>query len=137
MAPEIILEGDVDERADVYALGCVAYYMLTGTHVFEADTPMKMFVQHLQTPPVPPSARTDQPIPRELDELVLACLAKDRHLRPQNAHEVLRLVDRCLPGVGWDGAAASEWWEEHLAELTLPLAVTSDQPTVETLLVPR
>ena len=65
MAPEIVLEGAVDERADVYALGCVAYYMLTGRHVFEADTPMKMFVQHLQTPPIPPSERTDHPIPRE------------------------------------------------------------------------
>jgi serine/threonine-protein kinase len=137
MAPEIVLEGEVDERADVYALGCVAYFMLTGRHVFEADTPMKMFVQHLQTPPVPPSELTDRPIPRELDELVLACLAKDRHRRPQNAHEVLRLLDRCRFGAAWDGVTASAWWEEHLAELALPLAVTSDQPTVETLLVPR
>jgi serine/threonine-protein kinase len=137
MAPEIVLEGEVDERADVYALGCVAYYMLTGRHVFEADTPMKMFVQHLQTLPVPPSERTDQPIPRELDELVLACLEKDRHRRPQNAHEVLRLLDRCRFNAAWDGAAASAWWEEHLTELALPLAVTSEQPTVETLLVPR
>ena len=60
MAPEIILgEGEVDRRADVYALGCVAYYLLTGQLVFEADTPMKMFLQHVQTPPVPPSQRTE------------------------------------------------------------------------------
>src|SRR5438128_7244759 len=78
MAPEIILgEGDVDPRADVYALGCVAYYLLTGQLVFEADTPMKMFLQHLQTPPIPPSQRTELRIPRELDELVLSCLEKD------------------------------------------------------------
>ena len=72
MAPEIILgEADVDRRADVYALGCVAYYLLTGQLVFEADTPMKMLMQHVHAKPVPPSQRTELPIPRELDELVL------------------------------------------------------------------
>ena len=88
MAPEIILgEGDVDRRADVYALGCVAYFLLTGQLVFEADTPMKMLLQHLQAEPMPPSQRTELPIPRELDELVLACLEKDPAKRPQNAEE--------------------------------------------------
>ena len=70
MAPEIILEEEVDQRADVYALGCVAYYMLTGQLVFEGDTPMKMFMHHVQTPPVPPSQRTELAVPKELDELV-------------------------------------------------------------------
>ena len=102
MAPEIILEGEVDQRADVYALGCVAYYLLTGQLVFEADTPMKMFVQHLQTPPIPPSQRTEMPIPREVDELVLACLEKDPRRRPQNAAELLRMLDRCRSGETWD-----------------------------------
>src|SRR4029450_5831238 len=60
MAPGVILdEGHIDQRADVYALGCVAYYLLTGLLVFEADTPMKMFVHHLQTPPIRPSLRTE------------------------------------------------------------------------------
>ena len=78
MAPEIILgDADVDRRADVYALGCVAYFLLTGQLVFEADTPMKMLMQHVHARPVPPSQRTELPIPRELDELVLACLEKD------------------------------------------------------------
>ena len=68
MAPEIILgETDVDRRADVYALGCVAYFLLTGQLVFEADTPMKMLMQHVQARPVPPSQRTELPMPPELD----------------------------------------------------------------------
>ena len=93
MAPEIILgEGEVDRRADVYALGCVAYYLLTGQLVFEADTPMKMLMQHLHAQPVPPSQRTEVPIPRELDELVLACLEKDPDRRPQNAEELFRMA---------------------------------------------
>ena len=95
-------QGEVDQRADVYALGCVAYYMLTGQLVFEADTPMKMFVQHLQTPPIPPSQRTELPIPREVDELVMACLEKDPQRRPQNAGELLRMIERCRSGQTWD-----------------------------------
>jgi eukaryotic-like serine/threonine-protein kinase len=118
MAPEIILEGEVDERADVYALGCVAYYLLTGQLVFEADTSMKMFVNHLQTAPIPPSQRTELPVPREVDEFVLACLAKDPAKRPQNAAEALRLLGRCRSSETWDGDAAKAWWETHLLELT-------------------
>jgi serine/threonine-protein kinase len=127
MAPEIILEEEVDQRADVYALGCVAYYMLTGQLVFEGDTPMKMFVEHLQTRPIPPSERTEMPIPRELGELVLACLEKEPSRRPRNADEVLRMLDRCRSTETWDRGRASAWWEQHLPELTGPLSITTDQ----------
>jgi serine/threonine-protein kinase len=127
MAPEIILQGEVDQRADVYALGCVAYYMLTGQLAFEGETPIKMFVQHLQTPPVPPSQRTELPIPREVDELVMACLEKDPRRRPKNATELLRIVERCQSGQTWDQHTAKTWWENHLPELTGPLSM-SDQP---------
>jgi len=122
MAPELILdEGDVDHRADVYALGCVAYYLLTGALVFEAETPMKMFVHHLQTAPVPPSQRTEMPISRELDALILACLEKDPLRRPQDVEQVLRALARCEPAASWDNAAAKGWWEKHLPELTGPI----------------
>ena len=96
MAPEMILgDADVDRRADVYALGCVAYYLLTGQLVFEADTPMKMFVQHLQAEPVPPSQRTELPIPPELDAFVLACLQKDPDKRPQSARKLFEMACAC------------------------------------------
>src|SRR5688572_9990984 len=86
MAPETILgDADVDRRADVYALGCVAYFLLTGQLVFEADTSMKMLLQHVNAKPVPPSQRSELPIPKELDDLILACLEKDPNLRPQSA----------------------------------------------------
>ena len=88
-------EGEVDQRADVYALGCVAYYLLTGQLVFEADTPMKMFLQHMQATPIPPSLRSELSIPREVDELVLKCLEKEPANRPQNAEEVLRMIRNC------------------------------------------
>ena len=126
MAPEIILEGEVDERADVYAFGCVAYYLLTGQLVFEADTPMKMFVQHLQATPIPPSQRTEMPVPRELDQLVLACLEKDPKRRPQSAMELLRLLSQLRQRDGWDNDRARGWWELHVPELTGPLSVADN-----------
>jgi len=128
MAPEVILgQTDVDRRADVYALGCVAYYLLTGQFVFEADTPMKMFLQHVQERPVPPSQRTELPIPREIDELVLACLEKDPAKRPQSAEQLLRLVRQCRSGQSWDHDTARSWWQTNLPELTGALSL-ADTP---------
>ena len=125
MAPETILgDVDVDRRADVYALGCVAYYLLTGQLVFEADTPMKMLMQHLHAQPVPPSQRTELPIPGELDDLVMACLQKDPNRRPQNAEELFRLACACRACEGWTEERARTWWEMHMRELTGPLTMT-------------
>jgi len=124
MAPEVILgESDVDRRADVYALGCVAYYLLTGQLVFEADTPMKMLMQHLNAQPTPPSQRTEMPIPRELDELVLACLEKDPRKRPQHAEDLLKMANSCRTCEQWDSDTAHRWWSAHLPDLTGPLTL--------------
>ena len=123
MAPETILgEGDVDRRADVYSLGCVAYFLLTGELVFEADTSMKMLMQHLHAKPVAPSERTELPVPRALDDLVLACLQKDPNLRPQHAGELFQLVSACIPRDAWELEQAENWWRIHLPQLTGPLS---------------
>jgi eukaryotic-like serine/threonine-protein kinase len=113
MAPEQATGTDVDGRADIYATGCVAYWLLTGQLVFTADTSMGLLLQHAQSLPAPPSARTSQPIPRALDDLVLACLAKDPANRPQTARELsLRLAQ--LDGVNaWTQDRAREWWATH------------------------
>jgi serine/threonine-protein kinase len=124
MAPEVILgDVEVDRRADVYALGCVAYFLLTGQLVFEADTAMKMLLHHVQTRPTPPSARSELPIPRELDDLVLACLEKDPANRPQDAEELLRLAYSCKTCESWTGSQARSWWQAHLPDLTGPLVI--------------
>jgi eukaryotic-like serine/threonine-protein kinase len=126
MAPEIVLGADVDQRADVYAIGCVAYYLLTGQTVFEGDTPSELFAQHLQARPIPPSRRTEMSISREVDALVLACLAKDPRRRPQDAAAVLEMLTRCPSHDLWDNALARNWWERHLVELTGPRLVAED-----------
>jgi serine/threonine protein kinase len=125
MAPELILgQRDVDRRADVYALGCVVYYLLTAQLVFEGDTTMKVLMHHVHTPPVPPSQRTELHIPRELDEIVMACLEKDPDKRPQDAGLLFEMAGRSAARGGWDNAAAKHWWETHLMDLTGPLTLT-------------
>ena len=129
MAPEIIVnEGAVDQRADIYALGCVAYYLLTGQLVFEADTPMKMFLQHVQESPIPPSQRSELPIPREVDDLVLACLEKEPAKRPQSADHLLRMIRQCRLGESWDHERSKGWWQTHMPDLTGALKAADAPP---------
>jgi serine/threonine-protein kinase len=124
MAPEVVLGNrDTDRRVDVYALGCVAYYLLTGCRVFDAPTPMKLLMQHVHEPPVPPSERTEQPIPRDLDDLVMACLEKDPSRRPADADELYRRICDCRMPV-WEQVDARRWWEVHLPDLSRPLAAS-------------
>jgi eukaryotic-like serine/threonine-protein kinase len=90
MAPEALRGEPVDGRADLYALGCVAYYLLTARLVFEAETALQMVLKHLQQEPEPPSKRTTNPIPEALERIVLDCLAKNPDDRPPSAMELAR-----------------------------------------------
>ena len=118
ISPEQALGADVDGRADIYATGCLAYWLLTGQLVFTANSAIGMLVHHAETPPTPPSVRTEQPIPRALDDLVLSCLAKDPANRPQSARELsLRLAE--LDGASaWTQDRAREWWSTHQPALS-------------------
>ena len=112
MAPEMALGDHVDGRADLYALGCVAYYLLTGQQVFTGDTAFKVITEHLQAVPVPPSQRTELPIPAALEHLVLACLAKKPEERPQNARQLAQSLDT-IGGARWGDEEAQRWWRQH------------------------
>jgi eukaryotic-like serine/threonine-protein kinase len=131
MAPEVVVgEADVDPRADVYSIGCLAYWVLTGHFVFDAESSMKMLMAHINQAPVPPSQRTELPVPRELERVILECLAKDPDRRPQNARELWEMSLACPGGDTWSQAAARRWWENHLPQLTSPhvLAVPAFGP---------
>ncbi len=113
MAPEIALQETVDGRADLYALGCVAYHMLTGRLVFEAATAFQQVAKHIQEQPAPLSARTQAPVVPALERVVLACLAKRPDERPASAAELDRMLAES--GVGpWTEADARAWWSNRL-----------------------
>lgn len=116
IAPEQVLgKQHIDNRADIYGTGCLAYWLLTGQLVFTGDTPMQLLVQHAKTIPEPPSARTELPIPRELDAIVLACLAKEPSDRPQTARELARRLEAVPVTEEWTPELAQAWWETHRA----------------------
>src|SRR5262249_55468387 len=96
----------------LYALGCVAYFLLTGAQVFSADTVLKVITQHLQATPLPPSARIQLPIPAALERLVLTCLAKKPNDRPQTARALAQSLE-AIDGMAWDEDEARRWWSLH------------------------
>jgi serine/threonine-protein kinase len=116
MAPESILDpSSVDARADIYALGAVAYYLLAGIDVFDGKSMVEICSQHLHQEPKPPSSR-GVAIPADLEAVVLNCLSKDPNRRPQSADELRRLVEACAVEP-WDSARARAWWHAHQADL--------------------
>src|SRR5215211_6715940 len=114
MAPEMANGETIDRRADIYALGCVAYWLLTGQMVFEADSPLRMLIQHIQATPVPPSIRSGRPIPPALEDLVLRFLAKKPADRPATADDIVDALDRIRLEHPWTQADAREWWEANI-----------------------
>jgi serine/threonine-protein kinase len=115
IAPEQALGGvEVDGRADIYSAGCVAYWLLTGDLVFTEQTAMKVLMAHAHSVPEPPSARTELPIPPELDALVLSCLAKERDDRPSSARCLLERLDGIPLERSWTAEHARDWWRTHL-----------------------
>jgi len=129
MAPEIILgRDDVDRRADVYAVGCVAFYLLTGTRVFQDGNQMQMLVDHVHTEAVPPSSRLGASLPREVDSFVLDCLRKNPNDRPQDAAELLDRITAYNLAGRWSNTQARFWWQAQLPALAgvRPVNFSSD-----------
>jgi serine/threonine-protein kinase len=118
MAPEAISSpDDVDGRADLYALGAVAYFLITGTHVFDAPTVLEVCTRHLSEAPVSPSDRLGKAVPADLEAIGLACLAKDRAARPTSAAALRDALLRCDDAERYDVEAAQTWWRGRGAEL--------------------
>jgi serine/threonine-protein kinase len=114
IAPESISGiASVGPPADVYALGCVAYWLVTGQYVFQAPNATMMLMQHLQATPVPPSHRSPKPIPQDFEQIILRCLSKDPAARPHDAAELSGLLRKCRPASVWTEDRAHEWWNAH------------------------
>jgi hypothetical protein len=127
MAPEIALgHAGVDGRSDIYSLGCVAYYLLTGQPVFSGETPVATVLAHVQQPPLPASARSEFAVPPALDALILECLAKDPSARPATATLLGQRLAATIPADAWTPDAAHAWWELHHVALAATAAATAE-----------
>jgi len=127
IAPEMV-RGDrvADQRVDIYTLGCVGYWLLTGRLVFEAPNAIQVMYQHANTPPVPPSQRSELEIPPELDSIILACLAKYPEDRPQTAGELSRRLSTAVAAT-WTEEQAHRWWDRHHPESARAEPAESDK----------
>jgi len=114
MAPEIGLgRPAIDHRADLYSLGCVAYFLLTGVLVFSAENGMGMIAQHITSAPDRPSRHSELRIPPEFEDVVMWCLKKKPEDRPGSALKLKTALQACPLARSWDSARAAEWWQIH------------------------
>lgn len=118
IAPETILGVEPDHRVDIYSLGCVAYWLVTGKLVFEGPGAVRVMADHVHTPPLPPSARAELPIPAELDALILECLAKNPANRPPNAAALQARLQAIPLSTPWSRERAEQWWGDHAPALS-------------------
>jgi tRNA A-37 threonylcarbamoyl transferase component Bud32 len=116
-APECVINPThIDRRTDLYMLGCVAYWILTGHSPFEKDSGMEMMIDHVKTLPPKPSAMGKEPIPEELDRIVMKCLEKDPEFRFQTAPELENALDQVPLSKPWTQAEARGWWMKNFSD---------------------
>jgi serine/threonine-protein kinase len=114
MAPEVVLGvADTDHRVDLYALGCVGYWMLTGKLVFAGKTVVETMFHHAHTPAPRPSSRSELPIPAALEDLIMECLEKEPTRRPAGAEVVSTRLDAVPLESAWTVERAERWWAMH------------------------
>ena len=114
LSPESALGDPVDRRTDIYALGCVAYWMLTGRNVFTGDSTLQIVARHVSSVPTPPTRHSGFEVSPALDQVVLACLEKDPANRPGSARELCDRLSRCDVEGQWTRDDARIWWETKM-----------------------
>ena len=115
MAPEMAMgNSPVDGRTDLYGLGCVAYWLTTGSLVFEEKGATAMLLAHLQKTPVAPSQRTQTAVPATLERAIMMCLAKDPAQRPASADALVRMLEGSDGAGSWTSEDAERWWRTHM-----------------------
>jgi eukaryotic-like serine/threonine-protein kinase len=138
MAPEEATgDSEVDERSDLYSLGCVAYYLLTGKLLFDESSSIKMALAHATREPIAPSRVARQNVPPELERLVMACLAKKPGERPASAAAVVREIARSGLAGPWTPDRAMAWWRDNLPEKLAPAVPRVSLRSVQFSIDPR
>ena len=111
MPPESIKDSTrSDPRSDIYSVGALGYYLLTGQFVFDGDSIFELCEKHLKETPIPPGRRGSNPVTDELDAIILKCLSKDPNDRPQSAMELRGLLLDSPCATDWSGEARLAWW---------------------------
>jgi serine/threonine protein kinase len=129
MSPEAIQTPDlVDARSDIYAVGAIGYFLITGHPVFSATTLVDLCQQHVTAMPVTPSERLGRHVSPELEAALLACLEKTRAKRPQTARDLATLLDRAPTAGGWTLDDAEAWWGRHERAQATSGGTTSSAP---------
>jgi serine/threonine-protein kinase len=109
MSPEMAMGQTVDARSDLYALGCVAYWLLTGTEVFTGRSAVEIMSLHAHAPPEPPSQRVAG-IPPALEAAVMSCIEKSPAARPASAAALADALSGVALEPRWTEAEATAWW---------------------------
>jgi hypothetical protein len=118
LAPETVTAPEtVDARADLYALGAVGYWLVTGTHVFGGKSILEVCGHHLHSLPDRPSTRLGAPVASDFEAVLLACLAKRPEDRPASAHVLRDRLRTCAAAGRWTNARAAQWWVAHRHQL--------------------
>jgi serine/threonine-protein kinase len=103
----------IDQRSDLYSLGALGYYLLTGQYIFDAETVQEIHQKQLSADPIPPSLRIVNPVSSEIEQILLCCLEKDAGLRPQSAGELREQLLACSAAADWPAEARLAWWEAY------------------------
>jgi serine/threonine-protein kinase len=118
LAPEAISTPEsIDGRVDIYALGGVLYFLITGRNVFEGRTVVELLGRHLLEEVEPPSQRLEKPLASDLEAIILRCLAKDRERRPASPAALRAELLSCADAATYDKQRAAKWWRERGASL--------------------
>ena len=111
MSPEQATgDTEPDARSDIYSLGAVAYYLLTGRPPFNDERPLKVLIAHAREDVIPPS-RIDSDIPSDLEYVVMRCLSKDPRDRYQTTAALARALADCKSASLWTRQRAHDWWQ--------------------------
>lgn len=116
MSPEQATgDANADARSDIYSLGAVGYYLLTGRPPFEGDRPIQVVIAHAHEQVVPPS-RHREGIPADLEQVILRCLAKSPAERFQDAASLAAALAECQAADRWTRTQAAQWWQQSQQE---------------------
>ncbi len=132
ISPEAVRDpGKVDGRSDLYSVGAVGFWLLTGQTLFDSANVNQLLEQQVNVPPTSPSERLGRKISDDLESLILQCLSKAREDRPASARELEQALARCIEAASWDAEQAESWWKANLAGIEeMPVASAAEKTLV-------